>query len=154
MRGEPNEYMLVDAHGWDVAGAKWAGVRAVFIAREGSTQVFIGARAGHGRRKPDGAGRRTRRLKVWAAEGKFLRAYGTGDAVTWQRRELSPYDPQQMNLLSESLLKWLPEGHLAHSIFNAVAGLDFGAFHARNDQDSPRNQPFHPARMVKALVYG
>ena len=74
--------------------------------------------------------------------------------MTQQRRELSPYDPQQMNLLSESLLKWLPEGHLAHSIFNAIAGLNFGASHARNDQDSPRNQSFHPARVVKALVYG
>lgn len=31
----PDECMLVAAHGWDVAGAKWAGMRAAFIAREG-----------------------------------------------------------------------------------------------------------------------
>lgn len=31
----PGECMLVAAHGWDVAGAKWAGMRAAFIAREG-----------------------------------------------------------------------------------------------------------------------
>jgi hypothetical protein len=29
-----------------------------------------------------------------------------------------------------------------------------GAFHARYDKDGPRNQPFHPAMMVKVLVYG
>lgn len=27
--------MLVAAHGWDVAGAKWAGMQAAFVAREG-----------------------------------------------------------------------------------------------------------------------
>jgi hypothetical protein len=27
--------MLGAAHGWDVAGAKWTGLRAAFIAREG-----------------------------------------------------------------------------------------------------------------------
>lgn len=35
MRVRPDECMLVAAHGWDVAGAKWAGMRAAFIAREG-----------------------------------------------------------------------------------------------------------------------
>lgn len=35
----PGECMLVAAHGWDVAGAKWAGLRTAFIAREGQ-QVF------------------------------------------------------------------------------------------------------------------
>ena len=31
----PAECMLVAAHGWDVAGAQWAGMRSAFIAREG-----------------------------------------------------------------------------------------------------------------------
>jgi transposase len=65
-----------------------------------------------------------------------------------------PYEPQQMLLLPESLQEWLPEGHLAHFISDAVDGLDLGAFHARYDKDGPRNQPFHPAMMVKVLVYG
>jgi transposase len=52
------------------------------------------------------------------------------------------------------LQEWLPEGHLAHFISDAVDGLDLGAFHARYDLDGPRNQPFHPAMMVKVLVYG
>jgi transposase len=65
-----------------------------------------------------------------------------------------PYEPQQMLLLPEALQDWLPEGHLAHFISDAIDGLDLGAFHARYDQDGPRNQPFHPAMMVKVLVYG
>jgi transposase/predicted transcriptional regulator len=64
-----------------------------------------------------------------------------------------PYDPQQMLLLPEALQEWLPEGHLAHFISDAVDGLDLSAFHARY-KEGPRNQPFHPAMMVKVLVYG
>ena len=65
-----------------------------------------------------------------------------------------PYDPQQMLLLPEALQEWLPEGHLAHFISDAVDGLDLSAFHARYDKEGPRNQPFHPAMMLKVLVYG
>ncbi len=36
---KPNEAMLIAAHGWDVAGALWAGWRATFIARKGQ-QIF------------------------------------------------------------------------------------------------------------------
>jgi 2-haloacid dehalogenase len=36
---QPQTCMLVAAHGWDVAGAKWAGMQAAFIAREGQ-QMF------------------------------------------------------------------------------------------------------------------
>jgi transposase len=65
-----------------------------------------------------------------------------------------PYEPQQMLLLPEAIQDWLPEGHLAHFISDTVDTLDLGAFHARYDKDGPRNQPFHPAMMVKVLVYG
>jgi transposase len=65
-----------------------------------------------------------------------------------------PYEPQQMLLLPEAIQDWLPEGHLAHFISDTVDTLDLGAFHARYGKDGPRNQPFHPAMMVKVLVYG
>lgn len=65
-----------------------------------------------------------------------------------------PYEPQQMMLLPAALQDWLPEGHLAHFVSDAVDGLDLSAFHAKYDKDGPRNQPFHPAMMVKVLVYG
>lgn len=35
MGAAPADCMLVAAHGWDVAGAHWAGLRSAFIAREG-----------------------------------------------------------------------------------------------------------------------
>jgi len=65
-----------------------------------------------------------------------------------------PYDPLQLMLLPEALHEWLPEGHLAYFISDTVDGLDLRAFHARYDKDGPRNQPFHPAMMVKVLIYG
>jgi transposase len=65
-----------------------------------------------------------------------------------------PYEPGQLLLLPEAIQDWLPEGHLAHFIGDTVDTLDLSAFHARYDKDGPRNQPFHPAMMVKVLVYG
>ena len=65
-----------------------------------------------------------------------------------------PYEPRQMILLPEAIPDWLPEGHLVHFFSDTVDTLELGAFHARYDQDGPRNQPFHPAMMVKVLLYG
>src|SRR3984893_14596497 len=65
-----------------------------------------------------------------------------------------PYDPQQQFLLPHALQDWLPEGHLAYFISDTVDSLDLSAFHARYEGGGPRNQPFHPAMMVKVLVYG
>ena len=64
-----------------------------------------------------------------------------------------PYEPMQQMLLPEALQDWLPEGHLAYFISDTVDGLDLQAFHARYASGGPRNQPFHPAMMVKMLVY-
>ncbi|RKE35392.1 transposase [Paraburkholderia sp. BL23I1N1] len=65
-----------------------------------------------------------------------------------------PYEPQQQMLLPHALQDWLPEGHLAYYISDTVDSLDLSAFHARYAGGGPRNQPFHPAMMVKVLVYG
>ena len=65
-----------------------------------------------------------------------------------------PYDPQQQLLLPQALQEWLPEGHLAYFISDTIDALDLSAFHARYAGGGPRNQPFHPALMVKILVYG
>lgn len=65
-----------------------------------------------------------------------------------------PYEPQQQRLLPDALQDWLPEGHLAYFISDSVDSLDLSAFHARYAKGGPRNQPFHPAMMVKVLIYG
>lgn len=65
-----------------------------------------------------------------------------------------PYEPGQLRLMPDALQDWLPEGHLAYFISDAVDQLDLSAFHKRYANGGPRNQPFHPAMMVKVLVYG
>src|ERR1700677_322010 len=65
-----------------------------------------------------------------------------------------PYEPDQDLLLPHSLREWLPEDHLAHYISDTIETLDLGAFYARYESGGARNQPFHPAMMVKVLVYG
>ena len=65
-----------------------------------------------------------------------------------------PYEPQQEMLLPASLQDWLPKGHLAYFIGDTVDALDLKAFYARYAGTGARNQPFHPAMMVKLLVYG
>jgi transposase len=64
------------------------------------------------------------------------------------------YEPQQEMLLPASLQDWLPKGHLAYFISDTVEALDLNAFYARYAGGGARNQPFHPAMMVKVLVYG
>ena len=64
------------------------------------------------------------------------------------------YQPEQQQLLPSALQDWLPQGHLAYFINDTVDSLDLSAFHARYDKGGPRNQPFHPAMMVKIMVYG
>lgn len=65
-----------------------------------------------------------------------------------------PYEPRQQQLLPQALQDWLPEGHLANYISDTVEGFDLSSFHARYTDGGPRNQPFHPAMMVKILIYG
>jgi transposase len=63
------------------------------------------------------------------------------------------YHPEQQQLLPSALQDWLPQGHLAYFINDTVDNLDLSAFHARYAAGGPRNQPFHPAMMVKVMVY-
>ena len=65
-----------------------------------------------------------------------------------------PYEPEQEMLLPASLQDWLPKGHLAYFISDTVDALELKAFYARYEGGGARNQPFHPAMMVKVLVYG
>ena len=63
------------------------------------------------------------------------------------------YHPDQQQLLPSALQDWLPQGHLAYFINDTVDNLDLSSFHAHYDKGGPRNQPFHPAMMVKVMVY-
>ena len=63
------------------------------------------------------------------------------------------YQPDQQYLMPCTLQEWLPQGHLAYFIGDTVDSLNLSAFHARYAAGGSRNQPFHPAMMVKVLVY-
>ena len=64
------------------------------------------------------------------------------------------YQPEQSYLLPPSPSDWLPEKHLAFFISEVVDEMDLGAFHGRYEEGDPRgNQPFHPAMMLKILIY-
>ena len=69
-------------------------------------------------------------------------------------RSYLPYQPDQQFLLPPSVQDWLPQGHLAYYISDTVDQLDLSVFHANYAKEGPGNEPFHPAMMVKVLIYG
>lgn len=65
-----------------------------------------------------------------------------------------PYVPGQRRLLPPALQDWLPKGHLADFIGDMIEALGLSGFCKRYESGGSRNQPFHPAMMIKVLVYG
>jgi len=63
-----------------------------------------------------------------------------------------PYDPNQVFLMPASLQDWLPKGHLAYFISDVVDHLDLGAIMRRYEEEKGY-PPYHPAMMVKVLLY-
>jgi transposase len=62
------------------------------------------------------------------------------------------YQPEQSYLLPPSPSDWLPENHLAFFISEVVDEMDLSAFWY--EEGDPRgNQAFHPAMMLKILIY-
>jgi transposase len=62
-------------------------------------------------------------------------------------------DREQELLLPPSLREWLPEGHLAWFVIEAVAQLDLGAFLAAYRVDGHGRAAHDPAMMVALLLY-
>src|SRR6185503_11740293 len=63
-------------------------------------------------------------------------------------------DREQELLLPPSLREWLPEGHLAWFVIDAVAALDLTAFYAAYRVDGHGRPAHDPAMMVALLLYG
>jgi transposase len=62
-------------------------------------------------------------------------------------------DREQELLLPPSLRAWLPEGHLAWFVIDAVAQLDLAAFYAGYRADGHGRAAHDPAMMVALLLY-
>ena len=69
-------------------------------------------------------------------------------------KTFKPYTPDQLLLLPPALQDWLPEGHLALFISDVVEALDLSPIFAAYATGDGRGQPpYHPALVVKLLVY-
>jgi transposase len=65
-----------------------------------------------------------------------------------------PYDLDQRLLLPPDLRDWLPTGHLALFISDVVDEMDLSAIlRSYEDGDGRGQPPYHPALMVKLLLY-
>jgi transposase len=62
-------------------------------------------------------------------------------------------DRERELLLPPSLREWLPEGHLAWFVIDAVAQLDLAAFYAAYRADGHGRAAHDPAMMVALLLY-
>jgi len=71
-------------------------------------------------------------------------------------KTFKPYNPEQLFLLPPALRDWLPEGHLALFLSDVVeTALDLTAILATYETGDGRGQPpYHPAPLVKLLLYG
>jgi transposase len=71
-------------------------------------------------------------------------------------KTFKPYNPDQLFLLPPALRDWLPEGHLALFLSEVVdTALDLTAIFATYETSDRRGQPpYHPALLVKLLLYG
>src|SRR5204862_6863996 len=63
-------------------------------------------------------------------------------------------DRDQELLLPPSLREWLPEGHLAWFVIDAVAAFDLCEFYAAYRVDGHGRPAHDPAMMVALLLYG
>src|SRR5215204_798642 len=63
-------------------------------------------------------------------------------------------DREQELLLPPSLCEWLPDGHLAWFVIDAVAAFDLSAFYAVYRVDGHGRPAHDPAMMVALLLYG
>src|SRR5215208_3198474 len=63
-------------------------------------------------------------------------------------------DREQVLLLPPSLREWLPEGHLAWFVIDAVAAFDLSGFYAAYRADGHGRPAHDPAMMVALLLYG
>jgi transposase len=64
-----------------------------------------------------------------------------------------PYEPDQIMLMPASMQDWLPSDHLAYFISDVVEQLDLSAIMKRYAGEERGYPPYHPAMMVKVLLY-
>ena len=64
-----------------------------------------------------------------------------------------PYEPDQQLVLPPSLRDWLPPDHLAWFISETVDQLNLSEILDGDRDGGQGNLPYHPAMMLKILIY-
>src|SRR3954466_15061791 len=62
-------------------------------------------------------------------------------------------DREQSFLMPPDVREWLPQGHLAWFVIDAVAELDLSAFYRAYRSDGHGRAAYEPAMMVALLLY-
>jgi transposase len=62
-------------------------------------------------------------------------------------------DREQVFLMPPDVREWLPEGHLAWLVIDAVAAMDLAAFYAAYRRDGHGRAAYEPAMMVALVLY-
>ncbi len=69
-------------------------------------------------------------------------------------KTFKPYNPDQLYLMPPALGDWLADGHLAPFISDVVDTLDLEPiFSVYAQGDGWGQPPYHPAMMVKLMIY-
>ncbi len=71
-----------------------------------------------------------------------------------EQKTFRPYDPSQVLLMAPVLSEWVPEGDLAHFVFDLVEDtLDLSQVYV-SYEDERGYPPYDPRLMLKLLIYG
>ena len=70
------------------------------------------------------------------------------------KKTFRPYNQGQLLLLPPSIEEWVPENHLARFVNDTVEQMDLSAILRVYEQESRGYPPYHPAMLLKVLVYG
>jgi transposase len=62
-------------------------------------------------------------------------------------------DREQSFLMPSDVRDWLPEGHFAWFVLDAVAALDLAEFYAAYREDGRSRPAYEPSMMVALLLY-
>jgi transposase len=62
-------------------------------------------------------------------------------------------DRDQSFLMPPDVRDWLPDGHLAWFVLDAVAGMDLGEFYGAYRRDGVGRRAYDPAMVVALLLY-
>jgi len=70
------------------------------------------------------------------------------------KKTFRPYHQGQLLLLPPSIEEWVPENHLARFVNDTVEQMDLSAILRVYERESRGYPPYHPAMLLKVLVYG